>query len=68
MMVTIATRWQTLEGIIEGEMGAFIAVGRALSTIRNRKLYREEFRSFNDYNKEKLGMDRTYAPGLIRGT
>ena len=42
MMVTIATRWQTLEGVIEGEMGAFIAVGRALSTIRDRKLYRQQ--------------------------
>jgi hypothetical protein len=55
MMVTIATRWQTLEGVIEGEMGAFIAVGRALSTIRDRKLYRQQYRAFDDYCTEKWG-------------
>ena len=55
MMVTIATRWQTLEGVIEREMGSFIAVGRALSTIRDRKLYRQQFKTFNDCSKEKVG-------------
>jgi hypothetical protein len=54
-MVTIATRWQTPEGVIEEELGAFIAVGRALSTIRDRKLYWQQFRSFNDCSKEKVG-------------
>jgi hypothetical protein len=67
-MVTIATRWQTLEGVIEGEMGAFIAVGRALSTIRDRKLYREQFRSFKAYCMERWGMGNAYANKLISGS
>ena len=52
-MVAIATRWQTLDGISGREMKSFVDVGNALLTIRDRKLYREQFRSFNDYSKEK---------------
>jgi hypothetical protein len=48
-------------------MGSFMAVGNALLTIRDRRLYREQFRNFNDYCKEKWGVERTYAHRLIRG-
>ena len=58
----------TLEGIISREMGSFIAVGKALLTIRDRRLYREEFNTFNEYCKEKWGMSKDYAHRLIRGS
>jgi hypothetical protein len=58
----------TLEGIILREMGSFIAVGKALQTIRDQRLYREEFNAFNDYCKEKWGLERTYAHRLISGS
>lgn len=67
-MVAIATRWQTLEGTIEREMGSFIAVGRALQTIRDSKLYREQFRSFNEYCNVRWGMGRNYAQKMMTGS
>ena len=58
----------TLEGIILREMGSFIAVGKALFTILDRRLYREEFKTFNDYCKGKWGMGRSYAHYLVTGS
>ena len=57
----------TLEGIISREMGSFMAVGNALFTILDRRLYREEFKTFNDYCKGKWGMGRSYAHYLVTG-
>jgi hypothetical protein len=48
-------------------MGSFIAVGKALLTIRDRRLYREKFDTFNNYCKEKWELERTYAHRLING-
>jgi hypothetical protein len=59
---------EKLEGIIGREMGSFIAVGNALLTIRNSKLYREEFQSFNDYCNFRWGMGRHNAHNLMRGS
>ena len=66
-MVAIATRWQTLEGIIEQKMKSFITVGNALLTIRDQKLYREGFKNFKDHCRDKWGVDRDHAGRLIRG-
>jgi hypothetical protein len=49
-------------------MGSFMAVGRALQAIRDQQLYREQFKSFNEYCNEKCGMAKTYAGYLIRGS
>ena len=59
---------ETLEGIIEREMGSFMAVGKALLTIRENRLYREDFEAFEDYCKGKWGMSRTYANYLVSGS
>ena len=48
-------------------MGSFIAVGIALLTIRDRRLYREGFKTFNAYCAEKWGIGRNYANRLITG-
>jgi hypothetical protein len=59
---------ETLEGIIAEEMGSFMAVGNALLTIRERKLFRDQFKSFNAYCTERWVMGRGYANSLIRGS
>ena len=41
--------FETLEDTIKREMGSFMAVGNALFTILDRRLYREEFNTFNEY-------------------
>jgi hypothetical protein len=67
-MVAIETRWQTLEGVITREMGSFIAVGKALATIRDQRLYRQEFNTFLAYCSERWGMGKNYANRLITGS
>ena len=49
-------------------MGSFVAVGRALLTIRDSSLFRGQYRSFNEYCAEKWGLERTYAHRLMRGS
>ena len=44
-----------------------MAVGKALSTIRDQRLYREGFKTFKDYCKEKWGMGRNLAHKLMDG-
>ena len=45
-----------------------MAVGGALLIIRDSRLYREKFNTFNDYCKEKWGLERTYAHRLMKGS
>jgi hypothetical protein len=59
---------ETLEGIIQREMGSFINVGRALETIRDQRLYREEFKTFAAYCREKWGVSKDHATRLITGS
>jgi len=40
---------------------SFIDVGIGLTTIREKRLYREEFKTFKDYCKERWGMSRAHA-------
>jgi len=59
---------ENLERLITREIGSFMAVGRALYAIRDRKLYRERFLNFEVYCNERWGMGRGYANSLIRGS
>lgn len=43
----------------------FVEVGNALAAIRDAKLYRDEFKTFEDYCREKWGIQRAYAYRLI---
>lgn len=58
----------TLEDTIKREMKSFMDVGNALLTIRERKLYREQFRNFKAYCTERWGMSKNYANRLISGS
>jgi hypothetical protein len=57
-----------LEDTIKREMGSFVAVGNALFTIKDRGLYREGYKTFEDYCQGKWGIGRQYANRLITGS
>jgi len=57
--------FENLEGIIGREMKSFMAVGNALLTIRDNNLYREEFKTFEEYCRGRWGMGKTHANCLI---
>jgi hypothetical protein len=59
---------QILEGIIERSGKSFVAVGKALLTIRDSRLYREQFQSFNEYCTALWGIGKSYAGYLISGS
>jgi hypothetical protein len=59
---------ETLEGIIGRSIGSFIAVGNALLTIRDQRLYRGDFKTFKDYCNDKWGMGKAHANRLISGS
>ena len=59
---------EILEGVIGREMKSFMAVGKALFTIRNNKLYREQYRSFKEYCTDRWGMSNSHANKLISGS
>lgn len=56
-----ATDLHDLEGAIEKGLAGFVEVGRALEGIRDRRLYREKFASFEEYLRDRWGMSRSYA-------
>jgi len=49
-------------------MQSFVAVGNALFTIQERGLYREGYKTFEDYCRGKWGVGRSYANYLIAGS
>jgi len=61
-------KFKALEGVIKQEMESFVAVGNALLTIRDAKLYREKYRNFPEYCVAKWGFGRAYANRLITGS
>src|ERR1022692_1091232 len=56
-----ATAFDDLERVIEKGLATFVEVGTALSRIRDGKLYREGFATFEDYCRERWGLSRSYA-------
>ncbi len=54
-----------LEEIIKSGLDTFTEVGNALLQIRDEKLYRSEFRTFEAYCREKLGIERAHAYRLM---
>lgn len=53
------------ESVIERGLKSFIEVGTALLAIRDNRLYREAFPTFEAYCQDKWGMTRQYAHYLI---
>jgi len=60
-----SARLVELERKIETGMTTFVEVGNALMEIRDSKLYRVEYKTFEAYCREKWGMSRQNAHELI---
>lgn len=60
-----AGRLADLEIVIEKGKRSFVEVGNALAEIRNARLYRKEFKTFDGYCEAKWGWTRSYACRLI---
>jgi len=58
-------RLADLEVVISRGQKTFIEVGNALEEIRDERLYRLKYSTFEEYCKAKWGFDRTYASRLI---
>ena len=54
------------EVVIRQGLQTFIEVGQALLTIRDKRLYRSEFKTFEEYCRSKWGMVQQSATRLIR--
>ena len=53
------------EHVIETGQQTFVEVGVALAAIRDEKLYREKYATFNDYCEKKWGWTRQHAYRLM---
>jgi N6-adenosine-specific RNA methylase IME4 len=59
------SRLYKLEETIEHGLNTFVDVGNALLEIRDSKLYRQDFTTFEDYCKERWGIERRRAYQLM---
>jgi hypothetical protein len=53
------------EAVIEQGLKTFVDVGNALLAIRDKRLYRQEFGTFEEYCGERWGMERRHAYRLM---
>ena len=53
------------EAVIERGMDSFIEVGNALLRIRNERLYRSDFGTFQEYCEARWSMSKTHANRMI---
>lgn len=54
------------ESSIDGLRMAFWSAGRALQAVRDGRLYREDYGTFDEYVEQRWDMQRSYAHKLIR--
>lgn len=55
-----------LEQVVRGGLAKFLEVGIALAELRNRRLYRTEFATFEHYVLTQFGLHRAAVDGVIR--
>jgi DNA modification methylase len=53
------------EAVIERGLATFVEVGSALVEVRDRRLYRKEYASFEAYCRDRWGMVRRHADRMI---
>ena len=56
------------ESIIEGAKIAFELMGRALCTIRDNRLYRQQYGTFEEYCQKRWGFSRQFASLQIQSS
>lgn len=59
------SRLYQLEETIRQGLNTFVDVGNALLEIRDKRLYRQEYSTFEEYCREQWNMQRAYAYRLI---
>jgi len=59
------SRLYQLEETIRQGLNTFVDVGSALLEIRDKRLYRQEYSTFEEYCREQWGMQRAHAYRLI---
>lgn len=57
-----------IEKVIERNLNAFYEVGKALLTIREERLYRVAYGTFEEYCRDRWQMSRTHANRLIESS
>ena len=60
-----AARLAERETVIERGLGTFVEVGTALAEIRDDRLYRAKFATFEDYCQERWNLKRAHAYRMI---
>jgi len=58
-------KFRKLEATIAEGISSFVSVGEALKEIRDAKLYRESYKTFEKYVDDKWGMQKSQAYRLI---
>jgi protein gp37 len=58
-------RLRNLEKTIQSGLGTFYEVGKALQEIRDSRLYRKDFKTFEEYCRKRWEMQRAHADRLI---
>jgi hypothetical protein len=53
------------EHVIRNGLATFLEVGQALATIRNKRLYRDFFTTFEDYCRQKWEISKSHANRMI---
>jgi hypothetical protein len=59
-------RFTELEAVVERNLETFLSVGRALAEIRNKRLYRQQFGTFEDYCVKRWGFSGSRGLDLVR--
>ena len=67
MSIRESQRLVELEKTIARGKKTFVEVGLALAEIRDLRLYKQEYSSFQEYCQKKWGWNRTYAHYMIEG-
>lgn len=57
---------ENLEMVVEQNIGSALKAALALRTIRDEKLYREAYLSFDEYTQTRFGFQRAHAYRLIQ--
>lgn len=65
-MPLVSSRLAECEYIIERGLNTFVEVGAALLEIRDNRLYKDGYSTFEDYCRERWGMVRRQADRLIQ--
>lgn len=68
LTITEQNELERCEVAIKQGLETFLEVGQALMTIRDKRLYRLQFRTFEDYCRERWGMSRIHAHRMIEAS